>query len=148
MEDPTLERQAQNKRAVRRIQFLLDNNRLSVHEAAVRLSVRQPVLQAVLDGRSLPTEALLRKIAAYFEIDFEFLSSDGREPEIEPAPRASSAPAAAADKSPPASSKLDLRTLAIRHQALLETLVKKGLISAAEYRLQVEEVQSRGTSPR
>ncbi|MGE3166761.1 MAG: helix-turn-helix domain-containing protein [Planctomycetota bacterium] len=163
------------RRAARRIQFLLDNHRLPAHEAARQLGVRKTVLQDILDGRSFPTEGLLRKIAAHFRVDLDFLvgSTEIAEP---PTPTSTTAPAGVAGpppqstaprparpsatsvpgsdppkaESPPqragrtrSTPGVSLRTLAIRHQALVELLVSKGVLTAAEYRAQVEAIDDR-----
>lgn len=165
------------QRAARRIQFLLDNHRLAAHEAARQLGVRKTVLQDILDGRSFPTEGMLRKIATHFRVDLDFLvgPTEIAEP---PTPASSAAPPgpsrapAAGLTSPPSpvgraspvppskanvtkpvapaetvapkkTATVSLRTLAVRHQALIELLISKGHMTASEYRTQVEAIDDR-----
>lgn len=166
----TGEKERRNRAAVRRIRFLLENNRLPVHRAAELMGVRKSVLQDVLDRKNQPTEELLRKIAAYFDVELEFIcgaeesvSSPGASASASKGPtstpKKASPEARTLGKATPAGSssarskgspkkssrgtKLNTRSLASRHQALLELLLEKRVITAAEYHARIEEVENR-----
>ena len=124
----------------RRIRFLLDNHRLTVPEAARLLEMRPQVLQEVLDGLALPSDGLLKKISKHFGVDRAFLLGvdESSEPPAEETSDDSGDPPTSTG-----SRTLDVRTLATRYQALLELLIEREVITAAEYHEQITDVESR-----
>ncbi|MEM7165891.1 MAG: hypothetical protein AAF581_10525 [Planctomycetota bacterium] len=136
-----------NKEAIRgvisrRIRFLLENHRLTVPQAATLLEMRARLLQEVLDGQTLPTDMMLEKVSAHFGVPLTFLRGGDSEPEAseESVPDLYAAPERTGS-TPPA--KLTLRTLATRHQALVELLIKNGVLTAADYNALIAEVDKR-----
>ena len=141
--------------AKRKLQFLIDTNHVTVPQVANTIGVPVQTLQQVLDGAAHPSESPVRKCADYFGVTFEFIT--GQEvtaPEAAPpahgrAKRSrdtkSTKASAATDPLDDGKSKgtLNVRTLATRHQALLELLIQKGLITAREYQDQVKIVEDR-----
>lgn len=144
MDGTPVDKEAQRAVISRRIRFLLENHRLTVPQAATLLEMRGKLLQEVLDGQALPTDMMLEKISAHFEVDRAFLSGGDAAPrpsEEESVPDLFATNVRAGAATPPA--KLTLRALAIRQQALIELLIKKGTLTAAEYHACIAEIEKR-----
>ena len=160
--------------AGRRVRFLVETNHLTVPRLAEIIGVGRVSLQEVVDGRAQPSDALLNKVAQHFGVPHDFFTSTqsmvmrphtkaadtvvpNMMPVQKPAPAAKQSSAGAArvtrgtrkrqstsgesDKEP-----LNLRTLAIRYQALMELLVAKNVFTVTEYRDQVASVENRQQS--
>lgn len=143
---------------VRKMHFLIETNRRTVHQVAAGLDITSKSLQDVLDGVSHPTEGLIEKFAKFFGVSIGFIT--GQEP-AKPGPArsgpsgrrtpSSSSPARPRPGTPPSSSRGRTPApanggnvlLATRIQALVELLVEKGIITAREYSERVQQVEQR-----
>jgi len=152
---------------VRKLQFLLDTNHVTVMAIAERTGIPKKLIQDILDGASLPTEAMLRKFADFFGVTLEFIlgrDDGGSASRGSGATRSSSAArtspgkgsagigkgSAGTAKGAPVPGKrtktagsLNIRAIATRHQALVELLVEKGMISARDYHEMVQKIEKR-----
>ena len=141
--------------AVKKIQFLIDANHVTVPQVADTIGMPHKALLDVLDGISHPTESVLRRCADYFGVTFEFIT--GQEAPAKggkssgstgarPRSAGGSAPRAGGRERPAPeapSPTLNVRTIATRFQALVELLIEKGVISAREYHERVKKVEER-----
>lgn len=149
-QDPTAW-EMNSAQAKRKLQFLIDTNHVTIPQVADTIGVPTSILQQVLDGVSHPTESLIRKCADYFGVTFEFITGqETTTPEAASPAHGRARPmrepkSVTTDKSDDSKSKgtLNVRTLATRHQALLELMIEKGLITAREYQEQVKVVEGR-----
>lgn len=130
--------------AVRRIRFLMDTSHVVMQDLAVDLGMRKSDLVEILDGLARPSSHFIEAAARHFNVTVDFLLS-GHES------GATGAVGAAVARSGKGKKKqgraggagLALKDLAVRHQALLELLVRKGTINAGEYKAAVEQVKFR-----
>ena len=148
-QDPTAW-EMNSAQAKRKLQFLIDTNHVTIPQVADTIGVPTAVLQQVLDGVSHPTESLIRKCADYFGVTFEFITGqETTTPEAAAPAHGRARPIRESkpnvEKSEDSKSKgtLNVRTLATRHQALLELMIEKGLITARDYQEQVKVVEGR-----
>jgi hypothetical protein len=169
------------REVVRKLQFLLDTNHVTVMSLAERTGITKKLIQDILDGASLPTEAMLRKFAEFFGVTLEFIlgRDDGASTQRGSAAvrspstgRSSSGKGSAgiakgssgvrkgsagvakgsagpgrgtapAGKRTKGAGSLNIRAVATRHQALVELLVEKGVISARDYSELVQRIEKR-----
>ena len=76
-EDKTIEDvMSEPKEVVRKIRFLIDTHHETVPGLARGVGVLPNTIQDVLDGQSLPSSALVRRIAQRFALPVEFFSSE------------------------------------------------------------------------
>lgn len=152
----------------RKLRFLMDTHRLTVPQLASSVDVKRMSLQEIVDGRAEPSESVLRRLANYFDLqvsyfvqdepaersdelneldamlDFSSSSSSGRSKSSgRPAPSSSGARSGRSAPKKPTTDALTLKGLAVRYQSLVEILVAKGVMTAAEYRDKVAEVETR-----
>ncbi len=153
------------QRTVRKLQFLIDTHHVTVQMLADSIGVPHKTLFEVLDGVALPTEGFIRKCAEYFEVPLEFVSGQGTSSKSKEGVTKSRSPQKTARASKEAkgtgrtrssqrtpsrrsqeqaSESLNVRTLAIRHQALLELLIEKRVLTPQEYHDQVKRIEERG----
>ncbi len=139
----------QSTQTIRKIQFLVDTNHVTVSQVADTIGVPRSTLQDVLDGIAHASESLVRKCADYFGVTMEFITGI-EAPAKKAAPlahgRATSwgtTPAPAAPVPEKVAGSLNVRTLATRHQALVELLIEKGIVSARDYHDLVRKVEER-----
>ncbi len=153
------------QRTVRKLQFLIDTHHVTVQMLADSIGVPHKNLFDVLDGVALPTEGFIRKCAEYFKVPLEFITgqeapteskdggkksrrsqNSGRDSKrVQGAERTRSSqrrPSRGQRTRTPES--LNVRKLAIRHQALLELLIEKRVLTPQEYHDQVKRIEERG----
>ncbi len=138
---------------LRKLQFLISTNNVTAQQLARTTGLSQKNVQEILDGVSLPTESMLRKCADFFGVTLEFvMGKDDGKGAKQTAPRShssgskSGAPPAGqtSPKAAAPSGPLNLRTIATRHQALIELLIEKRVITAREYHDMVQKIEGRG----
>ena len=133
------------REAVKKIQFLISTNHVTVPQLAHEIGVQHRTLQDVVDGLSFPTEAMVRRCAKYFGVKESFIT--GEEAASTERSGSSSSRKGGSRGSKPGSSasksSLNVRTVATRHQALVELLIEKGVIQAREYQEKVAQVEGR-----
>ena len=133
------------REAVKKIQFLITTNHATIPQLADAIGVQQSALQDVVDGLSFPTEAMIRRCAKHFGVKASFIT--GEEEPRDERPGSSSARKGGSRGSKPGSSasrnSLNVRTVATRHQALVELLIEKGVIQTREYQEKVAQVEGR-----
>ncbi len=144
----------QSKKTIRKIQFLIDANHVTVPQVADTIGVPHRTLQDVLDGIAHASEGLIRKCADYFGVTLEFITGqEAPAPKAAPPAHGRATPwdggktAVRASATPAPTEKplgaLNVRTVATRHQALVELLIEKGIISARDYHEKVRKVEGR-----
>ena len=128
------------REAVKKIQFLITTNHVTIPQLAHAIGVQQRALQDVVDGLAFPTEAMVRRCADYFGVKPHFITGE-EDPARTPRPGS-----AGMRKGPPGRASrntLNIRTVATRHQALVELLIEKGVITARDYQEKVAQVEVR-----
>ena len=143
----------------RKLRFLVTTHHVTLPDLADYLATDVGVLHDILDGRTLPSRGMLEALAERFEVSPEFFGLPGPQ-EVEALTQAAGAPARtprrrarrrSLKKGKSRRSSVSLRptqTLAVRHQALLEVLIQKRALTAAEYHQRVREIEERAQSPR
>ncbi|HIC23604.1 MAG: hypothetical protein COB10_03785 [Planctomycetota bacterium] len=147
-EDKTIEDvMSEPKEVVRKIRFLIDTHHETVPGLARGVGVLPDTIQDVLDGQSLPSSALVRRIAQRFALPVEFFSSEvSRDPR--PKRSVSSKGKAVSQKSEPnpesaaTGSQHEVRL----QKALVELLIQKGVISADEWNARIRLVTRRSST--
>lgn len=131
---------AQLERLSRKLRFLLSNERLTVPMLAEYLEVSRSTLQHVVDGKSMPPDALLRRLSNHFGVPESFFMGTGDSTAVKKNKGRTRAGGKSSKKKKPV---LNLKAVATRHQALVELLVSKGLIKASEYQEAIQKTEDR-----
>ena len=135
--------------AARRIRFLIETHHLTIPDVAFDLGVSQVTLQEILDGQARASEYLIVAASNYFGVTVDFLLSDQTTPPRKKRPASptssSSSPSSAPSivKKSAGRSGATVGDLAVRHQALVELLIEKGVIQASELNAAVDRVEFR-----
>ncbi len=150
-----------------KIGFLIETNHLTVPNLAQAISVSASALQEVVDGQALASEVLVKKICEHLKVHESFFAHDGQQAAASPSPSERRPSSDGKDDSPSSSTEWDplfhtlegfssadssssgvltLKALAARHQALVELLVLKGVISGTDYRESIYRVEQRNLS--
>ena len=134
---------------IKKIQFLINANHETVPAVARAIGVTQVALQDVLDGNSIVSQPVISRIANHFRVDDQFLTGvpavdvRGTSPE-NPLPGknlGSKNPVTPGGVSTVPT--LNLKMLAVRHQALLELCLEKGVFTTEVYHSRIGEVEKR-----
>ena len=140
------------EQVVRKIRFLIDAHHETVPGLAKGVGVLPDTIQDVLDGQSLPSSALVRRIAERFSLPLDFFSSEAcRAPKPKRAVRKKGSAASQAQPSTQAprenkSAVNGTQDESLLQQALIELLIQKGVISADEWNARVRLVARRNSS--
>ena len=151
------------EQVAKKIRFLLNNESMSLRKLADRMGVQKEYLRDVLDARARPTMHLVNKLATVFDVKPEFFGHELKEilwedPEekkeaaeaaelaklkeaISVVPAESPSSGGSKKSSSKRARKFDLAELAAHHQALLECLIEKKVISAEYYSRKLNEVR-------
>jgi transcriptional regulator with XRE-family HTH domain len=171
MTERNTEAGAASERVAKKIRFLMRTESMTLDQMAGRVGVPPEHIRYVMDGVSPPTRHLLEKFCAAFHVHLDFFGKDIERQLAQPpsaAPTASGKPTPPLPFTPatqkrkaipigvlPAEKttgqggdakpkrKFDLAELAIHHQALLETLIEKKIISREAYQERVDSVRKR-----
>ncbi|MAW76988.1 MAG: hypothetical protein CMJ95_06290 [Planctomycetes bacterium] len=140
---------SESKEVVRKIRFLIDAHHETVPGLAKGVGVMPETIQDVLDGQSLPSGALIRRIADRFSLPIDFFTTEvsfdmkskqkvrSTRAAKTANPRRSSSPSAQGKKKSPSVGAQDG---ALLQQALIELLIQKGVISADEWNARIRLV--------
>lgn len=128
---------------VRRIRFLMETQHVLVQDLAYDLGVQKAYLLEVLDERTQPTPGFLKSVASYFKVTVDFLHSGKTLILSQPVSKHGGKKSRGRERRRKDRGGLAMSDLAVRHQALVECLVDKGVISAGEYNSWVERVMKR-----
>ena len=135
---------ADNESIARKIQFLVTTHRTTLQDLAGALNVRREILQEIIDGRAPPTPAILDAMAGHFGVTSDFfLDSEVRPRPEEEAQQESPAKKTTTRLRGKTRSISGVKALAVRHQALLEALISKGILSPADYHEHILQVEQR-----
>ena len=133
--------------AVRKIRFLIDTHHETVPGLAKGIGVLPGTIQDVLDGQSLVSSALVRRIADRFSLPMDFFSAEpqseketgagettvkstrARRVETKPVTRNST------------SSESELEELRRTQKALVELLIDKGVIQPGEWQARLRRTR-------
>ena len=135
--------QIDEQAVVRRIRFLMETQHVLVQDLAYDLGVQRAYLLEVLDERTKPTSGFLRSVASHFKVTVDFLESGKTLSLPKVLPKHQGKRRRGRDRRRKNRGGLAMSDLAVRHQALVECLVDKGVISAGEYNAWVERVMKR-----
>ena len=125
---------------VRRIRFLMETQHVLVQDLAYDLGVQRAYLLEVLDERTPPTPGFLRSVASHFKVTVDFLELGKTLSVPKSVPKHQGKRRRGRDRR---RQNLAMSDLAVRHQALVECLVDKGVITAGEYNAWVDRVMKR-----
>ena len=124
--------------AVRKIRFLIDTHHETVPGLAKGIGVLPGTIQDVLDGQSLVSSALVRRIADRFNLPMDFFSAEPvseKDASMETI-QVKSTRARRVDSRPettPVSTGSDLDEVRRTQKALVELLIDKGIIQPGEW---------------
>lgn len=138
---------------VKKVQFLIDANHETVPAVARAIGVTQLILQDVLDGNSDISPSLVARLARHFQVDEFFLTGVVAVRGVEkkqPDPISEVNPAVEEGNEQPGEisvpETLNLKMLAVRHQALVELMIEKKVFTSAEYHSSILDIQQRSKS--
>ena len=141
----------------KKIRFLLHNNSTTIEELSSRIGVTRENLRYVLDGLSWPTKHLLEKLCAAFDVRMDYFGAnieetltgsvigpaDFDDPSDLSATPVHKKSVESVDDEKPRKRKFDLAEMAAHHQALLECLIEKKLITPDDYQTKVDNIRDR-----
>ena len=135
--------------AVRKIRFLIDTHHETVPGLAKGIGVLPGTIQDVLDGQSLVSSALVRRIADRFSLPMDFFSAEplnekdaGTGETTVKSTRARRVESRSESKSS-SSSESELLELRRTQKALVELLIDKGVIQPGEWQARLRRTRIR-----
>lgn len=135
--------------AVRKIRFLIDTHHETVPGLAKGIGVLPGTIQDVLDGQSLVSDALVRRIAERFKLPMDFFSAEALPVKTEDSAPADSAVVRSTrarrvesrSESPVDSTNSDLDEVRRTQKALVELLIDKGVIQSGEWQARLRRTK-------
>ena len=138
---------SESKEVVRKIRFLIDTHHETVPGLARGVGVLPNTIQDVLDGQSLPSSALIRRIAQRFSLPMDFFSSEvSRAPRPRRSVRNKSKAVSRKSEPNPVSVATGAQDEVLLQKALIELLIQKGVISADEWNARIRLVTRRSST--
>ena len=132
----------------KKIRFLLQTQGVPYARAAEYLGLTNEHFQDIIDGMEVPSGRIIRGLAELCGVKTEFLTGEreaaARTDETNASPREEGSRAQTTSEARrKAKRPLSLKDLALRFQALVECLVEKELLTAAEIKQKTAEVEER-----
>ena len=120
----------------KKIRFLLHTHSMTIQQLADELRLTCESLREIVDEEALPNPHVLQRISSFFGLRQNYFGS---------VPQAAAAAPGGnmAQRRPRNKRKIDLRELAVRHQALLNCLVGKKCINLKDYETQLEVLRAK-----
>ena len=135
--------------AVRKIRFLIDTHHETVPGLAKGIGVLPGTIQDVLDGQSLVSSALVRRIADRFKLPMDFFSAEPVSEKEAPAEVATVKSTRArrveskveTQTSSAADNETELEEILRTQKALVELLIDKGVIHSGEWQARLRRTR-------
>jgi transcriptional regulator with XRE-family HTH domain len=121
----------------KKIRFLLHTHSMTIQQLANEIRLTCETLREIVDEEAVPTPHVLQRITGFFGLRQNYFGNVPQAPA--PAPGGGHM----AQRQSRNKRKIDLRELAVRHQALLNCLVGKKCINLKDYETQLEVLRAK-----